>query len=140
MIADLQPAVREGGLGLHHGKTKISANSKGLKQAAGTHLGVNGNQTEILQPASCTKYLERALVLHDYHDHEVNHWIAAGWPQFTLLKTELFNRKLAVQKRLKLVEAVVTPTVMYGSACCTTTAARRQILLTFLELPGARYG
>ena len=128
MLEELRQAVGEVGLEFHMGKTKVLKNAQGRKQSHATSVNIGGEQVGILAPTESTKYLGRALSLNDYQDREIKHRIAAGWAKFTTYKTELCDRKIPLDRRLKLFEAVVTPTVLYASGCWTMTAERENRL------------
>ena len=61
-----------------------------------------------------TIYLGKALNLIDMHDIELKHRIKKAWAKFGMLKMELTDRSVPPQLRLRLFDAVITPTVLYG--------------------------
>ena len=61
-------------------------------------------------------------------DRELEHRITRAWAKFGAFKGELCDKRYCLVHRLKLFNAVVTPTVLYGSECWTMTAARAQKL------------
>jgi hypothetical protein len=128
MMTELQTAVGKVGLHLHMGKTKILCNAKGRRQSHAKTMNLDGEDVEILTSTDSTKYLGRALAFYEYHDREIRNRITAGWGKFTSYKTELCNRRIPFERRLKLFNAVVTPTVLYGSCCWTMTVERERSL------------
>jgi hypothetical protein len=78
MLEELQIAVREVGLELHFGKTKILANEQGRKQSHATSIELGGGKVDILPPGECTQYLGRVFSFMDFHTHEIKHRIASG--------------------------------------------------------------
>jgi hypothetical protein len=143
MLEDLRAAAGEVGLELHMGKTNIFANSRGRKQSHAQHIGIGEDKVKILGQEASTIYLGRALAFTENHDREINHRIAAGWAKFTTYRKELCNRRLPLERRLKLFDAVVTPTVLYGSGSWTMTkeregrlkVARRRMLRQITQVP-----
>ena len=64
------------------------------------------------------------------NDGELDNRIAKAWSKFQTNKTTLCDKKIDIGDRMRLFESVVTPTVLYGSACWTTNAARKRGLRT----------
>jgi hypothetical protein len=64
------------------------------------------------------------------HDVELYHRIQQGWQQFFANKRELCGKHVRWTSRLKLFNAMVTPTVLYGSGSWTMTAERQRKLKT----------
>ena len=75
-----------------------------------------------------TKYLGRALSCSDHHDREIRNRIACGWAKFTQYRRELTDTKSFLEKRLKLFNATVMPTVLYVSCSWTMTKERENML------------
>jgi hypothetical protein len=146
MLQELRQAVGDVGLELHLGKTKILTNAQGRKQSHAKFARVGDNQIEILAPSEPTKYLGRALAFMDFHDREIKHRISAGWAKFTSYKKELCDRGIPLERRLRLFNSVVTPTVMYGSGSWTMTrereqrmrVARRRMIRKIVQVPRAK--
>jgi hypothetical protein len=64
------------------------------------------------------------------HDTEVSNRIQKGWNKFFAFKSELCGKHVSVKDKFKLFNAVVTPTVLYGSAAWTRNADRTRLLRT----------
>jgi hypothetical protein len=128
MMEDMRQEVAKVGLEMHFGKTKILANPKGRKQSHAPYVDIGNQRVEILGPDESTKYLGRAFALTDYHNREIKHRISYGWAKFMKYKDELCDRRISLEKRLKLFDSVVTPTVLYGSCCWTMTKEREHLL------------
>ena len=73
-------------------------------------------------------YLGRQLSLVDFHDAELQNRINRGWSKFFAHKQELCDKAYPVHDSLRLFEAVVSSSVLYGSGSWTMTAAREQRL------------
>ena len=54
--------------------------------------------------------------------------IACGWAKFTQYRREMTDWKNSMEKRQKLFNATVTPTVLYGSCSWTMTKERENML------------
>ena len=119
MIADLGKEASQYGLKLHMGKTRVLTNQAvdaPIKLPCGPH------EVQVLGMDEAEKYLGRNLATKDYHTTELSNRIASGWAAFFKFKHALCDRKLPLQDRIKLLEATVTPCVMYACAAWTMTA------------------
>ena len=129
MLQDLDERARAAGLKLHMGKTKILSNEavrRGVLRQRDVQVGEG--RVEVLAYGDSTPYLGRQLTFSEYHDVEINHRVSKAWAAFGKFKSELCNRHYLLQSRLKLFDAVVSSTVLYGSGAWTLTAAREQKL------------
>ena len=63
-------------------------------------------------------------------DMELRQRIRGGWAKFMEHKQELTGKHYSLNSRLKLFDAVITPTVLYGAECWTTTKHLEDILQT----------
>jgi len=120
MIADLIEDAKKIGLELHMGKTKVLNNSMDKISAEKKHLEVRGSKIAVVE---ATEYLGRKLSLTDTHETEVTHRIAKAWTKFMSYKTELCSKHYALKDRLRLFQATVTGTLLYGSGSWTLTSA-----------------
>ena len=117
------------GLEIHFGKTKILSNVTNRRGvSAAKEVNVAGKQGDVLQPGESVVYLGRCLVFRDFDDREIEHRVTRGWAKFSVYKGELCDKRYSLLHRLKLFNAVVTPTVLYGAECWTMTAGREQKL------------
>ncbi|CAE8615196.1 unnamed protein product, partial [Polarella glacialis] len=131
MLGDLMEVAKEMGLEMHLGKTKILANSIGQEQRRmRTTVSVRNQEVEFLALGDSTMYLGRSLSFGDYHGTEIQHRISKGWNKVWSLKKTLCDRSHSLKARLKLFDATITPTVLYGSCSWTLTAARERMLQT----------
>ena len=67
MLKDLKVAASIVGLQLHMGKTKVLTNTAQIA----SHIQVDAETVEILQPGGCTMYLGRNLSLSSQHEVEL---------------------------------------------------------------------
>ena len=75
-------------------------------------------------------YLGRRLNLARLHDTELEHRLEKGWKKFFANKADLCGKHAALNVRLKLFNAIITPTILYGSASWTMTVQRERLLRT----------
>ena len=102
--------------------------SKEDKDKKETETG--GAGVQILGDGEGTKYLGRYMCLQTFHDQEVDNRIRKAWKKFWSLKAELCCKDVPLTERVKLFEATVTATALYGSGSWTMTAERRRRLRT----------
>ena len=129
MLTDVSEAVRDCGLTLHSGKTKILCN---LRWRRGEHrqeqVTVGKMKIDLLTRDAGTKYLGRKICFSNPHGSELDSRIAIGWRKFFALKQELTSKSYPLKQRLRLFDAVITPCVLYGAACWTLTAESENVL------------
>ena len=57
-------------------------------------------------------------------------WLQNGWNKFFVFKSELCGKHVSIKDKFKLFNAVVTPTVLYGSAAWTMSVDKTRLLRT----------
>lgn len=115
------------GLKLHPDKTKVHSNCKCGKRA---NIQICDGTIEVLQEVGFVKYLGRKLTVHRCHELEFEHRIAAAWASFSGRKQELTNKRYPFKARLRLFNATVGATVLYGSEALTLKQDERRRLRT----------
>jgi hypothetical protein len=127
MLADLDLEAAKVGLKLHPDKTKIQHNSIGY--AVGVKEAKCGRiMVEVLPEGEHSSYLGRVINLRDLHGTELHNRIAKAWAKFGVFKGELTDPAIPIHLRTKLFNAVVTPTILYGSEVWTMTLQRQKKL------------
>ena len=84
-------------------------------------ITVDAQQFAVLGYEESTKYLGRKVCYNDLHEAEFSNRLAAAWGSFTRHKQELTDRRHRLHNRLKLFDAVVSSTLLYG---CETWSLR----------------
>ena len=131
MIADLKAAATKRGLKIHSGKTKILANSAGLSaRREPDSFKIDGEKYEVLGLEEATKYLGRKVCYKDVHNTEFDNRVARAWAAFSKHKQELTDRRHRLKQRLKLFDAVVTSTLLYGCETWTLRTDQQRRLKT----------
>ena len=130
MLGDLITAAEKVGLSLHLGKTKILTNEFARPDAGKGQCFVGGKCVEILDAKDCTMYLGRNLNLWSLQETEVEYRVGAAWRQFMARKGELCGKRYSLRDRLRLFEATVTKSALYGCETWTMTAESRRRLIT----------
>jgi hypothetical protein len=129
MIADISEEGAKVGLELHPAKTTIQHNNIGY----GTQVRsarINSMDIEVLESTASALYLGRDLSLTTPHDTELKHRIKKAWAKFGVFRDELTDKGVPLHLRLKLFNAVLTPTVLYGCGCWAMTTIRDTTLRT----------
>jgi hypothetical protein len=122
MLSDISIAAKSRGLELHPDETKnISNLTRRSGRSRASHVQVSGMNIEILPYSSSVKYLGRKITFDTCHTAEVDHRIACAWRRFMTLHEELTGKQYSLNKRMKLFDATVTATMLYGSACWVLT-------------------
>ena len=129
LLADVAEECELVGLALHPEKTKIQHNGIGYGSRV-RQAKIKGIEVEVLEPSDHTIYLGRALNLVDMHDVELKHRIRKAWSKFGMLKTELTDRLVPLRLRMRLFNAVITSTVLYGCSSWAMTESRTKSLRT----------
>ena len=115
MLKDLARISSSYGLKLHADKTVVLTNVRDPPK----QLSCGGYSVKVAAPSDKHKYLGRVVSMDGFHDAELSNRIACGWSAFMKHKLVLCNRRLLLRKRLRLFDAVVTPTILYGCAAWT---------------------
>ena len=85
-------------------------------------MDVCGLEIEVLPLSGSVKYLGKKLTFEDPGGAELDNRISAGWKKFMIYKDELTKKEYSLHDRLKLLDTVVKPTVLYGAATWVMTS------------------
>eukprot|EP00973_Karenia_brevis_P019315 2647724-Karenia_brevis.AAC.1 len=124
MLEELVTAASKVGLEVHMGKTAILTNSV---RAHGGAIKVLDGHVAI---KSDTDYLGRKLSFHELHDIEIQSRIDKAWKKFFACQSELCGKHVDLRSKLRLFQAVVTPSLLYGSGTWTLSANREKEIRT----------
>ena len=127
MLEDLINEARKVGLEVHLGKTSLLSNGMDSNKDVRS-IEVQGNRVEVVEAGASTMYLGRALSLNNSDDNELKHRFSRAWAKFGAYRNELINKKYSLFDRMRLFNAVVTPSVLYGCGGWTMTHERTQQL------------
>jgi hypothetical protein len=125
MLSDVAREASKVGLELHAGKTKIIHNGIGYGSGV-TKTRCGDMDIEVLDCESHAMYLGRALRMTDLHDEELKNRIGKAWAKFGVYRNELTDRNITLGHRLRLFDAVITPTILYGCGSWVMTTERRR--------------
>ena len=129
MLDDLQREALRYGLELHPDKTKVLTNcSNKTGRDSCTNIAVGAMNIEILPLNGVVKYLGRKVCFENFQGVELQHRVHAAWAKFMSNKDELTGKQYALKQRLRLFEAVVSPTILYGCETWGLTKRDEQFL------------
>ena len=79
-------------------------------------VDIGGEMVDILKPSETHRYLGRHLPgeLSNRANVEINSRMKAAWFKFGKLSRTLTNRCILVKLRLKLFDAIISPTILFG--------------------------
>ena len=135
MLLQVQREAANCGLGLRPEKTKIISSTNRNGRPCAKHANIGEMKIEIIPMQSSIKYLGCHISFGEMQDMELRQRIRGGWAKFMEHKQELTGKHYSLNSRLKLFDAVITPTVLYGAECWTTTKHLEDI---FCRLPRER--
>ena len=115
------------GLKLNYDKTKILTWDR-LRRGCSA-VTIHGRQVEVLAENQAEKYLGRKLCFQNSQATELNHRLACAWASFHKHKSELCGKNYNVNDRVKLFEAVVSTTLLYGCCSWALTMKMEKILV-----------
>ena len=129
MLEDLIRGAKEVGLEIYPEKTMVLNNGKGQCQAARS-INAAGGTVKVLARDESTKYLGRLLNLCEPNDVEIDFRIKRAWAKFAVYREELTDKHYSLFQRLRMFNAVVMPTALYGAGSWAMTASREKSLRT----------
>ena len=128
MLQDFANQVLKMGLKIHLGKTKVLANVFAGESLRA--IRVNGVTIQVASIMDYEKYLGKCLCLGEFHATEVEQRLRCGWAAFMKFRKELTGKLVGINLKIRLFQAVVTSTVLYGSCSWTLTAELAKKLTT----------
>ena len=130
MLIEVQKEAENCGLELHPEKTNIISSTSINGRQGARHANIGTMKIEILPLQSSIKYLGCQISFGEMQEMELRQRIRGGWAKFIEHKQELTGKHYSLNSRMKLFDAVITPTVLYGSECWTTTRHLEDMLKT----------
>jgi len=131
MLSDIHKVAGDCGLQLHPDKTKILTNAvKKTGRGNVRFIDVADLKIEILLASDSVKYLGRKISFENADGIELGNRTRAAWAKFMSNKQELTSRSYSLKDRLRLLDAIVSPTLLYGCPAWTLTSQQEQTLTT----------
>ena len=115
------------GLTMHELKTKILITSINPRFHS---VEIGGMMIEILQKDHCHRYLGRLLNMDPNKriDFELQNRVRICWGKFHQHRKWLINLDVPIRLRLRLFDAICSPTILFGSAVLPLNLKQRQSL------------
>ena len=127
MLESLEADLASVGLSLNAAKTRIFTTAISPEVA---YIDVGGEMIQVLGDGETHMYLGRKICgdLRRQSRTELAHRISAAWGKFNKLRFIFVNKHLSIKGRLKLFNAVVTPTALFGLSTLALTARQLEQL------------
>ena len=121
MLELLVPIFAEYGLELNAQKTKVFNNEIASENT--TYCITSFGTIEILSATQKHKYLGRTFTgeARTRGKTAVEHRISCGWMKYKAFENILQNKHISIRLRLKLFDAIVSSTTLYGLETCPMT-------------------
>jgi hypothetical protein len=129
MLGDLMGEAEKYGLEVHESKTKLLWNGHGSEPCI-KETSIRQRQFEIASRGGSTMYLRRLISFEHTHDVELRNRVSKAWAKFHIYRSELTGKCYDLERRLKILKAVVQPTLLYGCTCWALTRAREHLIRT----------
>ena len=126
MLVDFSKYAAEYGLRINFEKTKIltwDSLSRGISA-----INIGENAVQVLPETKSEKYLGAKVSFQDARGMEFRNRVAAAWGAFHKYKGELCSKSYPLKDRIRLFDAVVTPTMLYACSTWTLTTAMEKEL------------
>ena len=126
---ELMQISAEYGLEVHDEKTKVLWNGQGDNPFE-KRIKIQNKSFEVLQSDKSTDYLGRRFSFTATHDVEIRNRVNKAWAKFNAYKSELTDKYYPLEQRMKILKAVVQPTLLYGCCSWAMTRSRERFLET----------
>ena len=126
MLEVLTQELHKCGLSLNTSKTKIFTNTC-RDDGVPTFIDTGSDMLPVTDSNDMHKYLGRKFSgdLLKRSEANLDYRLECAWGKFHCNKTVLTNPEISLRLRLRLFDAVVTPTALYGLASTALTALQR---------------
>ena len=127
MTALLVQEFAKAGLVANGSKTKLLTTDAGVSSGPTPLLvDIAGMFVEVIKTGSSHKYLGKSLPgdLPSRRQRNLDHRLSCAWMRFHELRHTLLNHKIPVKLRLRLFDAVVSPTVLYSLSTTPLTVSQ----------------
>ena len=114
------------GLSINGSKTKILTTDLNASSSENPlYVDIAGSMVEVLRRGTVHKYLGKAFCgnLRNRGQCNLSHRMQCAWWKFHELRTTLENKNIPLKLRLKLFDAVVSPTILYSLSTTPLTSA-----------------
>ena len=124
-LCDFKRSTEKVGLRIHPGKTKILSNqSSNIRE----EIEIDDIKVKIWTSEENTKYLGQMMTFQQQETTEIRNRIRAAWATFHKCRQELASRTYRFKHRLRLFDAVISPTMSYASGTWTLTQEHERMI------------
>ena len=128
MMCEFKEATEKVGLRIHPDKTKILSNQSTINSDTKKHLEVDDMSIEILAKNESVKYLGQRISFHQQETLEIKSRIRAAWTTFHKYRQALTSKKYMLNRRLRLFDATVSPTLCYAAGTWTPSREHERMI------------
>ena len=115
MMCKFKEATEKVGLTIHPNKTKILSNESSMNSDSKRYIKIGDMNIEILAKSESVKYLGQRISFYQQETLEIKNRIRAAWTRFRKYRQELTSKKYMLKLRLRLFNAMVSPTLCNAS-------------------------
>ena len=125
VLCEFKKSVEKVGLRIHPGKTKILSN-----QSSDTRkeIEVDNIKVEILIRGESAIYWGQMITFQQKETTEIRNRIRVAWATFHKYRQELTSKNYLLKHRLRLFDAVITPTICHASGRWTPTKEHERMI------------
>ena len=128
MMYDFKKSTEKMGFRIHTEKTKILSNQSSLSSDTEKEMQVDDIKIEILTRGESVRYLGQTITFRPQETTEIKNRIRAAWATFHKCKQELTSKSYMLKHRLRLFDAVKTPTICYASGTWAPTKKHERMI------------
>ena len=128
MLCDFKKSTEKVGLRIHPEKTKILSNQSNQSSDTKKEIEVDDIKVEILTRGESVRYLDQKITFLQQKTTEIRNRITAGLATFHKYRQELTSKNYLLKRRLRLFDAVTTPTICYASGTWTPTKEHERMI------------
>ena len=115
MLYEFKESTEKVGLRIHPGKTKVLSNQSSFCSETKKEMQVDDIKIKILTRSESVRYLGQLITFQSQATTEIKNRTRAAWATFHKYRQELTSKNYLVKHRLRLFDAVITPTICYAS-------------------------
>ena len=128
MFCKFKRSTEKVGLRTHPEKTKVLSNQSSQSSDTKNEIEIVDIKVEILTRGESRKYLGHMMTFQQQETAEIRNRIRAAWATFHKYRQELASRNQLLKHRLRLFDAVVTPTICFASGTWTPTKEHERMI------------
>ena len=128
MLCDFKESTEKVGLRIHPEKTKVLGNQSSLSPDSKKEMQIGDVKIEILTRSESVRHLGQLITFQQQETTEIKNRIRAAWATFHKYRQELTSKNYLLKHRLRLLDAAITPTIIYASGTWAPTKEHERML------------